>query len=199
MKKSYLILMILALIIFDQSTKLLIHNHFKVKHTSDFYILGNPDADIRVVGDFVKFVYVENAGMAFGIQFGEYKVFLSIFSIIASLLLLAILMKLQNEKIPIQIAFALISAGAIGNLIDRVFYGIIFGYGKLFWGRVIDFVQVDIPDVSIGTANYTHFPVFNVADSCITIGVILLLIYNKYIPNIKFLFFPKSSQKNIDA
>lgn len=197
MKKEFLILLIIGLLLLDQSSKVLIHNHFDVKYlNSDYYVIKNPDSEIRVIGDIVKFVYVENAGMAFGVQFGEYKVLLSIFSIVASIFLIAIVLKLEREKILIQIAFSLISAGAIGNLIDRVFYGIIFGYGKIFWGRVIDFVQVDIPDISIGSVNYTHFPVFNVADSCITIGVVILILYNKHIPNIKHYFLSKNKNCN---
>lgn len=193
MKKLHLIVLIISLIIIDQSCKFLIHSHFKVKYlTPDYYIVSNPNSEIRLIGDFVKFVYVENAGMAFGLQFGKYKVLLSLFSIIASIFLFVLVLKLENEKIPVQISFSLITAGAIGNLIDRVFYGTIFGYGKIFWGRVIDFVQVDIPDLTIGSLHYTHFPVFNLADSCISIGVIILLIFNKQIPNIKLLFLPRS-------
>lgn len=195
MKKEFLIFLILGLLLLDQSSKILIHNHFDVKYlNSDYYILKNPNSEIRIIGDIVKFVYVENAGMAFGVQFGEYKVFLSIFSIAVSIFLIGIVLQLEKEKVPIQIAFSLITAGAIGNLIDRVFYGIIFGYGKILWGRVIDFVQVDIPDISIGSVNYTHFPVFNVADSCITIGVTILILFNKHIPNIKLLFIQKKQE-----
>ncbi|MGQ9819005.1 MAG: signal peptidase II [Candidatus Kapaibacteriales bacterium] len=190
MKKELRIFLIIGLLLLDQSSKILIHNRFDVKYlNSDYFVVKNPDSEIRIIGDFLKFVYVENAGMAFGIQFGEYKILLSFFSIAASIFLISIVLKLEQEKVPIQIAFSLITAGAIGNLIDRVFYGIIFGYGKVFWGRVIDFVQVDIPDITIGSVNYTHFPVFNVADSCITIGVIILILFNKHIPNIKLIFF----------
>ncbi|MFN3305947.1 MAG: signal peptidase II, partial [Candidatus Kapaibacteriota bacterium] len=135
-----------------------------------------------------KFVYVENAGMAFGIQFGEFKIFLSIFSIIASILIGILINRISNAPFVIQLAFGLIFSGAVGNLIDRVFYGVIFNYAPLFYGRVIDFIQIDIPDIRIGNVvNYTHWPVFNVADSCVSIGVVLLLIFNKYIPSFSLL------------
>lgn len=198
MKKELLIFLIIGLLLLDQSSKILIHNYFDVKYlNSDYFVLNNHNSEIRIIGDIVKFVYVENAGMAFGVQFGEYKVLLSIFSITASIFLISIVLRIEKEKVPIQIAFCLITAGAIGNLIDRVFYGIIFGYEKILWGRVIDFVQVDIPDISIGSVNYTHFPVFNVADSCITVGVIILILLNKHIPNIKLLFCPKKQEIDV--
>ena len=76
-----------------------------------------------------------------------------------------------------------ILAGAVGNLVDRVFYGMIYGYAPIFWGRVVDFVQVDIPDINFWNIHYTHFPVFNVADSCVTVGVAFLLIFHNRIPS----------------
>ncbi|ROL60125.1 signal peptidase II [Bacteroidetes/Chlorobi group bacterium MS-B_bin-24] len=187
MKKQTLIVfaIVLLLIIIDQVSKYLIYEHFKVQHLgSQSYVVSNPDAEIKIIGDMVKFVYVENAGMAFGIQFGEFKIILSLFSIFASILLIWLIIKIQDSPIVIQIAFGFILAGAVGNLIDRVFYGVIFGYAPLFYGRVIDFIQVDIPDIHIGNLiNYTHWPVFNVADSCVTIGVALLIIFNRKLPN----------------
>jgi signal peptidase II len=187
MKKQTIIVfaIVLLLIIIDQVSKYLIYGHFKVQHLgSQSYVVSNPDAEIKIIGDTVKFVYVENAGMAFGIQFGEFKIILSLFSIFASILLIWLIIKIKDSPIEIQIAFGFILAGAVGNLIDRVFYGVIFGYAQLFYGRVIDFIQVDIPDIHIGNLiNYTHWPVFNVADSCVTIGVALLVIFNRKLPN----------------
>jgi len=181
--------MVILLIACDQLTKILILNHFQVKHIGrDNYYIQNLDAEISVLGDFIKFVYVENAGMAFGLQFGEFKILLSLFSIFASIFLAILLFKLKNHNILIQISFGLILAGAVGNLIDRLFYGVIFGYSPLFYGRVVDFIQVDIPDISIGPINYTHWPVFNVADSCVSVGVVLLLIFSKHLPSFSSLF-----------
>jgi signal peptidase II len=76
--------------------------------------------------------------------------------------------------------FSLIFAGAVGNLIDRVFYGVIFSESPLFYGKVVDFIQVDIPDVAF--LGWTHFPVFNIADSCVTVGVILLILVHNKLP-----------------
>ncbi len=179
-----------VLILLDQVSKQMIYNYFQVQHiNNEYYVISQEKPEIKIIGEVVKFVYVENAGMAFGIQFGEFKIFLSIFSIIASILIGILLHKISESPFVIQLAFGLIFAGAVGNLIDRVFYGVIFNYAPLFYGRVIDFIQVDIPDIRIGNIiNYTHWPVFNVADSCVSIGVVLLLIFNKHIPSFSSLF-----------
>ncbi len=196
MAKSTKVVLIVAflLILLDQVSKFLIYDYFQVKHIGNEYYITSPDrTEISILGDIVKFVYVENAGMAFGIQFGELKVALSLFSVIASIILAYIILKIPNYPWIIQIAFGLILAGAIGNLIDRLFYGMIFGYAPLFYGRVIDFIQVDIPDIHIGNIiNYTHWPVFNVADSCVSVGVLLLILFNKYLPNFAVIFKKKS-------
>ncbi|MCX7908718.1 MAG: signal peptidase II [Ignavibacteria bacterium] len=196
-KRTKIVFIIVVLLIaLDQISKLLIYDHFQVKHIgNDFYTISPERSEINIIGEVVKFVYVENAGMAFGIQFGEFKIILSLFSIFASILLVIIIYKLAQFPFVIQFAFGLILAGAIGNLIDRVFYGVIFGYAPLFYGRVIDFVQVDIPDIKIANIiNYTHWPVFNVADSCVSIGVVLLILFNKHIPNFSVLFGKKQQE-----
>lgn len=196
MKQTLLLFCIVFfLILADQISKFLIYNHFNVQHIGkESYFVPNPDSEIQVIGEFVKFVYVENAGMALGIKFGKFKVILSLFSVFASIFLIWLILRIQDYPFIIQLSFGLILAGAIGNLIDRVFYGLIFGYAPLFYGRVIDFIQVDIPDIRIGNLiNYTHWPVFNIADSCVSIGVVLLVIFNKKLPNFSTIF-RKSSE-----
>ncbi len=203
MRKSTKIVFIFVflLILLDQTTKFLIYEYFKVKHIGNEYYTVSPDRnEISILGEIVKFVYVENAGMAFGIQFGELKIFLSLFSLFASIVLAYVILKIPDYPFAVQFAFGLILAGAIGNLIDRVFYGLIFGYAPIFYGRVIDFIQVDIPDIRIGnTINYTHWPVFNVADSCVSIGVVLLIIFNKHIPNLNVIFKKKNQSQSADG
>jgi signal peptidase II len=75
-----------------------------------------------------------------------------------------------------RLSYMLIFSGAVGNLIDRMFYGVLYGESPLFEGKVVDFLQVDIPDIVWFGVEYTHFPVFNLADSCVSIGVVLMLI-----------------------
>ncbi len=192
----YLLLTSFFLIIADQLTK--------------FAVKGFPGSDsggmflgqtISVFGDFVQICFVENEGMAFGISFGAAKIFLSLFSVFAGIALLWYLIKIKNFSVWVRIGITLVFTGAVGNLIDRVFYGVIYGYAPLFYGKVVDFVQVDIPDVHFLFFDYTHFPVFNVADSCITTGVIFLLIFYKHIPSLndvkQFGKLPESSGENI--
>ena len=167
--KYYIIAVVLVLI--DQVTKIAI---------KELFYYGEI---IPVFGDIIQLTYIENYGMAFGITFGWGKIFLSLLSMIASGALVYYIYKIQND-IPFIVGFALtlVLAGAFGNGIDRCFYGVIFGTGDLFYGGVVDFILVDIPDIDFLFLHYTHFPVFNVADSCVTCGVILLLFVHKKLP-----------------
>jgi signal peptidase II len=72
----------------------------------------------------------------------------------------------------------LILGGAIGNLIDRTFYGVIYGYAPIFYGRVVDFFNVDFFDFTILGRTYDRWPIFNIADASVTVGVILLVIFH---------------------
>lgn len=137
---------------------------------------------IPVIGTFLQFTHVENAGMAFGITFGWAKIFLSLFSIGASIFLFVYLSKIKTAKLWVKIGIALVTAGATGNLIDRVFYGMIFDYAPIFYGKVIDWIQVDIPDINFLFIRWSYFPIFNVADSSITVGACILILMYKHLP-----------------
>jgi signal peptidase II len=131
---------------------------------------------IPVIGNFLQWTYIENQGMAFGISFGWGKIFLSLFSLVASGFIVWYLHKVSDKlKILTGIAITLILAGAFGNCIDRCLYGVLYGTAPLFYGGVVDFIMVNIPDIDLFGLHYSHFPIFNVADSCVTCGVILLL------------------------
>lgn len=209
--KIYLIIALIIVII-DQATKLYFKgfNLFGISHQG--YEYGEL---VPVIGDFVQFTYILNPGMAFGAVFIP-KIFLSLFSIFAAVVLAMYLARLP-EKVNtfVKIAIMLILAGAAGNLIDRVFYGVIFDeklYAAnmnqfdrfvymnilheipLFYGKVVDFIQVDIPDVDFMGLYYTHWPVFNVADSCVSIGVVLLLIFHNQLPPLNDTFGKKNNQ-----
>jgi signal peptidase II len=133
-----------------------------------------------IFGDALRLTYIENPGMAFGIDIGG-KMFFSLFSIIASAGILFYLYKARNEHFLFRAALALILGGAVGNLIDRVFYGVFFGGAPLFYGRVVDFFDVDFFDITIGSYHMSRWPVFNIADAAVTTGVILLLIVHRTI------------------
>ncbi|MBI1933758.1 MAG: signal peptidase II [Ignavibacteriales bacterium] len=168
-------------VLIDQITKILVKGisipFLGINHQGMKY-----GESINVFGDVFKFTFVENPGMAFGIEVGDYaKLFLSLFSLIASIGIVIYLYNVRNEKFLYRFSLALILGGAVGNLIDRFFYGVIYGYAPLLYGRVVDFLHVDTFGFTIFGKTYDSFPIFNVADSAVTIGVALILIFHKSI------------------
>jgi len=135
-------------------------------------------ASLPILGDFFRLTYIENPGMAFGIDIGG-KLFFSIFSVMASAAILLYLYRAREESFGLRIALAMILGGALGNLIDRVFYGVIFGDAPLFYGKVVDFLDVDFFTINILGYHLSRWPVFNIADAAVTIGVLLLLIFHR--------------------
>ena len=129
-------------------------------------------------GDLVRLTYIENPGMAFGIDIGG-KLFFSIFSIIASVGILMYLFKARNENFSFRLALAMILGGAVGNLIDRVFYGILFGDAPLFYGKVVDFIDADFFNINILGLHISRWPVFNLADASVSLGVLMLLMFHR--------------------
>jgi len=206
MSKKYIaILTIILAIIIDQIIKIYVKTNF---------VLGEE----VVVFDWFRIHFTENNGMAMGIEFGgEYgKLFLTVFRIFAVGLIvywLADNIK-RNIHSAVIVGISLIFAGAVGNIIDSVFYGVIFDdsmhkvatlfaenpYGTLFHGKVVDMFYFPIwsgtlPDwiPFVGGDPYTFFQyIFNPADSYITIGVILLFIFSKHA-------FPKEKKTNQEA
>lgn len=148
-----------------------------------------------IIGDFLRLTYVENPGMAFGYDAGGYfKLAISLFSLVASVGLIYYLYTVRKNNLTIRVSLAFILGGAIGNLIDRTLYGVFYGYQTLFYGYVVDFIDVDFFKISFLGHNYDRFPVFNIADSAVTIGVFLLLIfYKKNQENIQLTSAPSES------
>ncbi|TVQ93302.1 MAG: lipoprotein signal peptidase [Bacteroidetes bacterium] len=163
--------------------------------------------NIPVLGNWFNIYFIENEGMAFGMQFsGEYgKLILSLFRIVAVIFIgwyIHRLIFLKAHK-GLILSISLIFAGALGNIIDSAFYGMIFsesyfsqtaeflpeggGYAPFLHGRVVDMLYFPIirgyfPEwfPFWGGQNFIFFrPVFNIADSAITIGVFILLIFQK--------------------
>lgn len=135
---------------------------------------------ISILGDFLKLTYIENPGMAFGIKVAN-KEYLALFTILATVGLLVYLYKIRNESLWLKLPFALILAGAIGNLINRVFFGILFGYAPLLKGNVVDFIDVDFFDIQMLGYSMNRWPIFNFADVFVTLGVVLLLASGRFI------------------
>ncbi len=169
----------LLLVISDQVSKLVVKG-FSIPFLGIEFEGMRYAESIKVIGDFFKITFVENPGMAFGIDVSDgSKLFLSLFSLVASIGILIYLYKLRNEKLIIRISLALIFAGAVGNLIDRTFYGLFYGYAPIFYGKVVDFFNVDFWDFTIFGRTYERWPIFNIADASVTVGVLLLIIFHR--------------------
>lgn len=219
MKKAIFIIILVLLI--DQISKIYIKTHFVLSQ------------EINVLGlDWFRIHFLENNGMAWGKEFGgrSGKLFLTLFRLFAIAGIgywLVNAVKNNSHKILI-VAISFIFAGALGNIIDSVFYGIFFsdsyhkvatflpsegGYNSLFYGKVVDMLYFPmintmlpdwIPSIDfnfpdwiplIGGNKFSLFvdrrftffdPVFNVADTAISTGVGLLIVFNKTI-------FPKKT------
>lgn len=158
-----------------------------------------------VLGDWFQIRFVENNGMAFGMELFN-KVFLTGFRIVAVGFLVYVLSKLvRNRKYPMGFVFsvAMILAGAMGNIIDCLFYGEIFsssygqtahfvpwgeGYGSFLEGRVVDMFYFPLftwPEwLPLVGGDIFFSPVFNFADACISCSVFaIILLYRKYVMN----------------
>lgn len=170
------------IVFFDQLTKLYVKG-IKIPFLGiDFE--GMPyQSSKNVFGNFFKITFIENPGMAFGLQIGG-KLFLSLFTIFATILLFIFLYKNRNEGLLLRLSLAFILGGATGNLIDRVFYGKIYDYAPLFYGRVVDFLHFDFPNFTIFGKNIYSWPIFNIADVFVTLGFLLILVgYKKIFEN----------------
>ena len=133
---------------------------------------------ISVIGNFFKITFIENPGMAFGFNPGsDFKLWISIFSLIASIGLLVYLYIVRKNVLSLRIALAMILGGAVGNLIDRTFYGVIYKYSPVFYGKVVDFFDFDFFNFTIFGRNYERWPIFNIADAAVTTGVLILLLF----------------------
>ncbi|HPI38356.1 MAG TPA: signal peptidase II [Ignavibacteriaceae bacterium] len=171
----------LLVVVLDQITKIIVKGFsipfLNIKHEGMYH-----GQRIPMIGDFFQFTFVENPGMAFGIDLGDgFKLWISLFSIVASIGLVYYLFTVRNQSKSLRISLALILGGAFGNLIDRVFYGVFYGYAPLFYGKVVDFFDFDFFDFEIFNRSYDRWPIFNIADLAVSVGVIILLIfYNKH-------------------
>jgi signal peptidase II len=138
------------------------------------------NSSTNIIDDFIKITYVENPGMAFGLEFGG-KIFFAIFSIIASIGILIYIYKVRHDKLILKLPLALILGGAIGNLIDRLFYGVIYNEADLFFGKVVDFIHIPFVRINFFGIHLNGWPIFNISDMAVTIGVIILIFFHKRI------------------
>lgn len=198
MKRSTLVILIILLVlIFDQCLKVWVKTNMSIGQ------------DIPILGlDWAYIHFVENPGMAFGIQLGGQvgKLLLSIFRILAVCFLFYFIKKLIDAKAGYGLlaCFALITAGAIGNILDSAFYGLFFsaskfhggiaefmpadgGYASFLMGNVVDMLYFPmykgvLPEwVPFRGGTYFEFfkPVFNIADASITTGVLSIILFQR--------------------
>lgn len=199
---------IVAVLLIDQLSKIWVKTHMGLYDTIDVF-------------SWFKIYFVENNGMAFGIEAGG-KLFLSLFRLIAVVFIVIYLSRIikQHYKAGFIVCVALILAGASGNIIDSVFYGAVFeasypghvasfvpwgeGYASLLHGRVVDMLYFPIisgtyPDwiPFLGGDEFLFFRfIFNVADSAITVGVILILLF--YRRTLSYSLLSKSEQDRLE-
>ena len=166
-------------LIVDQTSKLLIKG-LEI-HSIGLNFKGLfPGQRIPVIGNFFNITFVENPGIAFGLDFGDtFKLLVSIFTLVACVLLVYFLFKNRKKGLNLRISLALILGGALGNLFDRLFYGLIYGYAPMFYGKVVDFFDIRMFNIYLFHHMLGNY-VFNFADFSVTVGVILLFYtYNR--------------------
>ena len=192
-KGQKLLLLGVLLVVIDQVIKVLVKTNMEIGE--HFHVIGN----------WFQILFIENEGMAFGMKFGGMtgKFLLSFFRIglfaalcwwISSLVRKSVdadgskaLLPDGTPRVPggVLVGLTLITAGAFGNIIDSLFYGIIFDYAPFMFGRVVDMFYFPIIDTDwpvwvpfVGGDHFIFFsPVFNFADSCVTVGAIYLILF----------------------
>ena len=205
--KKQLVLAVFAilLLVIDQVTKILVKTNMHLGES------------IPVFGEWFQILFIENEGMAFGMAFGGNigKYLLTSFRIVlfgAMIYYIRTLLKRENTPMGVLLGLTAIMIGALGNIVDCVFYGLIFepstmgnvaelvpfgqGYGKVMLGKVVDMLYFPIINTTLpewfpfgGGQEFIFFrPIFNIADSCITVGALYLLIF-------KWKFFSAETKK----
>lgn len=189
-----LIILGVLLVVIDQIVKVLVKTNMSLGEV------------IPVFGDWFRLCFVENEGMAFGMKFGGVagKFCLSLFRILLFGLLTWWISSLARKSVApdgtrallpdgktpvvpegVLVGLTLIAAGAMGNLVDCLFYGMIFDYAPFMFGRVVDMLYFPLIDTVwpawvpfVGGDRLLFFaPIFNFADSCVTVGALYLLIF----------------------
>ena len=198
MSRNYSLILILTVLLLDQISKFYVKTHFYLGESVEVF-------------SWFKLLFIENEGAAWGAKLSDIlpisdqngKLVLTLFRLLAITGIGYWLWDILRRKASrtLIIAVSLIFAGALGNIIDSVFYGLIFNestnqiatfmaedhYGNLFYGKVVDMLYFPLIDATwpewmpfVGGNNFRFFePVFNLADTAISTGVGILLVFNK--------------------
>jgi len=175
-KGRSLLILGIVLVVIDQVIKVLVKTNMSIgEHFS-------------VIGDWFQILFIENKGMAFGMSFGGVvgKYFLTVFRIVLFGVLCWWISRLLKREKPVPtgvlVGLTLITAGAFGNIIDCMFYGLIWDYAPLMQGKVVDMFYFPLwtwPDwVPLVGGDIFFEPVFNFADSCVTVGALYLILFH---------------------
>ncbi len=177
-KGNKLLILGILLVVIDQVIKIVVKTNMQIGQ------------HIYVIGNWFQILFIENEGMAFGMKFGGAvgKFLLSFFRIglfAALCWWISTLVKKSTVPTGVIVGLTLITAGAFGNIIDSLFYGLIFGYAPFMFGRVVDMFFFPIIDTTwpawmpfVGGNHFLFFaPVFNFADSCVTVGALYLIFF----------------------
>jgi signal peptidase II len=212
LKRSYLAIgLILLVLLIDQTVKIWVKLHMKIGDSFNFFGKGH---------DWFQIYFTENPGMAFGLELGgDYgKLALSLFRIVAVGFItyyLYILCK-QKKSLGLVASIALIWAGAVGNILDSIFYGLIFsgslhqvatvtafgeGYASFLHGKVVDMLHFPLIEGHyprwfpfVGGQGFKFFePIFNIADTSISVGVGMVIVFYR-----RFFSEPKLSPPSSD-
>lgn len=158
-----------------------------VDQVTKWFVLQNMrrDQSIDLLGDWLKFTFTENPGMAFGIEYGH-PALITVFSVLATGLILFYTLRIGHIHGPYQISLAFVLGGAVGNIIDRIFYGALLYGTPYFQGKVVDFIHVNVWRGTVsdivpffGGKFVALFPIWNVADMAIVLGVVGILFFQK--------------------
>ena len=196
-KGQRLLLLGILLVVIDQVFKVLVKTHMTIGES------------FNVLGEWFRILFVENKGMAFGMSFGGVigKYALTTFRIALFAALVWWISKLLKRENPVPtgvlVGLTLITAGAFGNIIDCLFYGLVFTestpsavatlghYAPFMQGKVVDMLYFPLwtwPDWVPMLGGHIFFePIFNFADSCVTVGAIYLILF-------QYKFFAKEDQ-----
>ena len=177
-KGNKLLILGILLVVIDQVIKIVVKTNMQIGQ------------HIYVIDNWFQILFIENEGMAFGMKFGGAvgKFLLSFFRIglfAALCWWISTLVKKSTVPTGVIVGLTLITAGAFGNIIDSLFYGLIFGYAPFMFGRVVDMFFFPIIDTTwpawmpfVGGNHFLFFaPVFNFADSCVTVGALYLIFF----------------------